>query len=105
MKRRCLTITIMFFCFLWTVNGIAINVNDIPHSHTNIFLDQNKKIYIKDKKQNRYDLKPEEPQYTLRMVRGNPTGSATGIAFNFHDPDYGITLERGTLYYGFINHG
>ena len=105
MKRRCLTITIMFFCFLFTCNGLAININDIPSSHTNIFLDQNKKIYIKDKKQNRYDLKPEEPQYTLQMVRGNPTGSATGIVFNFYDPDYGITLEKGTLYYGFINHG
>jgi len=105
MKWRCLALTIIAACLIWADYVTAITVNDIPGSHANIFVDQDKKIYIKNRDGNRYDLKPEKPKYTLRMVRGNPAGAKTGIRFYFHDPDYGITLKRGLLYYGFIHHG
>jgi len=40
---------------------------------------------------------PMEPAFTLSQARGTITGTATGLHFNFHRPDF-----NGTLQYGFI---
>ena len=90
---------------IWAGHGTAITKDDIPASHANIYMDTDGKMYIKDRNGNRHDLKPQKPAYTLDMVRGNPTGTERGLAFYFHDRVDGITLESGTLYYGFIHHG
>jgi len=105
MKKRYLFLAMVAVGLFWASHGAAITKNDIPASHANIFLDTDGKMYIKDRAGNRHDLQPEKPRYTLRMVHGNPTGTQWGITFYFHDSAYGLTLERGTLYYGFIHHG
>lgn len=40
------------------------------------------------------------PEYSLQQLRGNPSGSAQGILFDFQMPEL-----SGTLYYGFIPYG
>ncbi|WP_027183284.1 metallophosphoesterase [Desulfovibrio inopinatus] len=40
------------------------------------------------------------PSQTIMELRGHPKGDKEGFVFSFEDPEHGLKLEDGTLYYG-----
>lgn len=53
-----------------------------------------------------FPLMGETPQYTLRQVRGNPSGTADGFRFEFLDPAHAETRRvaaGGTLFYALVD--
>jgi len=106
MKISVWTFVLLFVTLVFPSDyGAALTSEDIPASYSNIFIDPAGRLFIKDPNGHRCDLRSETPRYTLALLRGNPTGSAKGLDFHFEDTEYGITLDTGKLYYGFIKHG
>ncbi len=68
----------------------------IPAVYTNIYQDDEGKIYLDKNGEKIYET-ISKPDYTLNNMKGNPKGTAKGIAFDFGIPDF-----SGTLYFGFI---
>jgi len=68
----------------------------VPSVYTNIHEDETGKLYLEKDGKKIYET-ISNPDYTLSNMKGNPKGTAKGIAFNFGIPDF-----KGTLYFGFI---
>lgn len=103
MKARLGALVGLATVVLVTGHGFALTPADLPGAYSNIFVDDDGALSIRDRDGNRFHLRSEVPRYSLRMLRGSPTGTDKGI--DFRDPRYGITIEHGRLYYGFIKPG
>ncbi len=68
----------------------------VPSIYTNIHVDEEGKLYLEKDGKKIYET-ISNPDYTLSNMKGNPKGTAKGIAFDFGIPDF-----EGTLYFGFI---
>ncbi len=68
----------------------------IPDVYSNIHLDETGKMYLEKDGERIYET-ISNSDYTLSNMKGNPKGTAKGIAFDFGIPDF-----TGTLYFGFI---
>ena len=68
----------------------------VPSVYTNIYQDEEGKLYLEKDGEKIYET-ITKPDYTLSNMKGNPKGTAKGIAFDFGIPDF-----SGTLYFGFI---
>ncbi len=89
MKKTTFSIALL----LGFSNGYAI---DMPAVHPNIVEENGNLVFVDGSE--KYSLKPVNTKYTLKQWVGNPTGTDSGIKFNFG------TLN-GKLYYGFIKPG
>jgi hypothetical protein len=86
--------TTVFMTLLWTFShSYAI---DIPAVHPNIVEEDGHIVFIEGN--HKYPLKPVTTEYTLAQLVGNPTGTDSGLKFQFGNLD-------GKLYYGFIKPG
>ncbi|RKZ89947.1 MAG: hypothetical protein DRR19_10935 [Candidatus Parabeggiatoa sp. nov. 1] len=89
MKKTTFSIALL----LGFSNGYAI---DMPAVHPNIVEENGNLVFVDGSE--KYTLKSVNTKYTLKQWVGNPTGTDSGIKFNFG------TLN-GKLYYGFIKPG
>lgn len=71
----------------------------IPSVYSNMHTDAEGRLYIEDEG-GRYYKRETVPDYTLTRMTGDPTGRASGIAFDFKDPKF-----EGKLVYGLIPYG
>ncbi len=85
--------------------GAAGHPRVIPDSHASFGIDEQGVLHHIDRDGRRRELRDETPIYTLRMLRGSPVGTETGIRFDFSDPLYGRVLAAGTLTYGLESDG
>jgi 3',5'-cyclic AMP phosphodiesterase CpdA len=69
----------------------------IPSVYSGISKTADDSLVFTDKDGNKYPEIEEQAKYTLERLRANPTGTETGIAFDFGIPDL-----QGKLYYGLI---
>jgi 3',5'-cyclic AMP phosphodiesterase CpdA len=70
---------------------------DIPAVHPNIVVGEKGNLVFVDGN-NKYSLKPVTTKYTLKQLVGSPTGTDSGLKFQFGN-------LNGKLYYGFIKPG
>jgi len=77
---------------------LAFNLHaiDIPAVHPNIIEENGNLVFIDGNQ--KYPLKSTNTKYTLQQLLGNPTGTDSGIKFDFGN-------LNGKLYYGFIKPG
>ncbi len=68
---------------------------DIPGVYNHIYRNDTG-LYVLIGKEKYYEIRTN-PEYTLKQMRGDIKGTATGLEFNFNDPGF-----NGDLYYGFI---
>lgn len=69
---------------------------EVPRIYSNITKDGNKLFFSSDSKT--YEQAKRGSGYTLDQMVNAPSGTPTGIAFDFKDSTF-----NGTVYYGFIN--
>lgn len=100
--RYILSVLIMIAYIFIPAQGIAqekSTENKIPKSLQNILLDDTGEMYIPTSDGTKIKVVPENPRYTLSKLRGNPSGTNSGIFFDFQDEEF-----SGTLYFGLINY-
>ena len=68
----------------------------VPSVYSNVYQNEDGKLYLEKDGEKIYET-ISNPDYTLSNMKGNPKGTAKGIAFDFGIPDF-----SGTLYFGFI---
>jgi len=88
-----LLILIIFSC---KSTGQITKKNIVPAVYTNIHQDTDGKLYLVKDSVRIYET-ISNSDYTLNNLKGNPRGTAKGIAF-----DFGIPNFRGKLNFGFI---
>ncbi len=88
----------LIFLLLFSCKGVSQNTKEsiVPATYTNIHEDDTGKFYLEKDGKRIYETIGAS-DYTLSHMKGNPTGNAKGILFDFGIPDF-----TGTLYYGFI---
>ena len=89
----CLFLVVLFSCKSLSQ---STKQSVIPSVYTNIFEDEEGKLYLEKDGKKIYET-ISNPDNTLTNMKGNPRGTAKGIAFDFGIPDF-----SGTLYFGFI---
>jgi len=89
----CLLLVVLFSCKSLSQSA---KQSVIPNVYTNIFEDEEGKLYLEKDGKKIYET-ISNPDKTLTNMKGNPRGTAKGIAFDFGIPDF-----SGTLYFGFI---
>jgi len=72
---------------------------EIPKSLTNIYTDEDDKMYILSGSGMKLFQTWKYPRYTLPQMKGSPRGTETGIAFDFNNEDL-----NGLLFFGLINY-
>lgn len=82
--------TLLLIFLLIRVNSYAI---DIPAIHPNILEESGSLVLVEG--DHKYSVLPVKTRWTLAQLVGNPTGTESGIQFNFGD-------LNGKLHYGFI---
>ncbi len=80
---------------LFLVTGI-LNAQKVPAVYSNIFYDENGKLYVQNEKGEKIYEAPVNPDYIFEDMFGHPKGTENGIAF-----DFGSNFN-GRLVYGFI---
>lgn len=88
-------IAIGFLIFL--IPSFLMAQISIPRVHTNMGV-EGERMYMEINGE-RFYQKERAPRYTLEQMRGRPSGTDDGLAF-----DFGEGLQ-GTLYYGLIDYG
>ena len=84
------------FVFALFVTGMA-QAADIPAVYSGIHSDSDGQMFFVTTAGDTLPLQVEEPSYTLRQMRRMPTGTDSGLVFDFDAPEL-----AGRLYYGFI---
>ena len=87
----------VIFIFLLTLSvGLNAQIESIPKSHHNIFLDQDGNMFCITADGDTLPHVEEPAEYTLEMMRIMPEGDNVGVHFDFDNPDF-----TGKIYYGF----
>jgi len=96
-KLNSLLFSLIFLVFYSCKStGQLTKESIVPSVYTNIFEDQEGKLYLEKDGEKIYET-ISKSDYTLSNMKGNPRGTKKGITFDFGIPDF-----SGTLYFGFI---
>ena len=96
-KLNFILFSLIFFLFFSCKStSQVVKKSIVPAVYTNIHEDETGKLYLEKDGKKIYET-ISSPDYTLSNMKGNPTGTAKGIRFDFGIPDF-----SGTLYFGFI---
>jgi hypothetical protein len=85
--------------------GAAGVPDEIPAPYSSFGVDGQGVLHHLDPQGVRRELVSETPAWTLKMLRGSPVGTASGIRFTFTDPAHALVLAAGTLTYGLESDG
>ncbi|MDX1907168.1 MAG: metallophosphoesterase [Bacteroidia bacterium] len=77
---------------------VLSDAGEVPAVHSNLSLEKGKLYALINGERWAENTLPAD--WTLQQAQGNPQGTAKGLVFNFHKPDF-----NGKLYYGFIPYG
>ncbi|MCD4793875.1 MAG: metallophosphoesterase [Bacteroidales bacterium] len=89
---------VILLIFLLAPNFKGFSQIKVPAVYSNIFADENGKVYHKHMEKKFY-AKEFNSFLTLENMQGKPTGTKKGISFNFGNENF-----EGELYYGLIDY-
>lgn len=95
LKQSCLLLWIVII--VSTAQYIPAQI--IPKVYSDLFQSEDGQLYIITPGGQRIYAQPEQGQWGLKNMYGNPRGTETGIHLDFNLPSL-----NGTLYYGFMNY-
>lgn len=96
MKRR-ISALVSAVLIVVAANLCLAQTEQIPNVYSGISQSADSGLVFTDKDGNKYPEVEEQAEYTLERLRANPTGTETGVAF-----DFGIADLQGKLLYGLI---
>jgi len=105
MKRTSLIGLLIVAALLAVFTTGPVFSGEVPAPHSSFAVDEEGILHYLDREGRRRELRNETPEYTLRMLRGAPVGTDTGIRFTFTDPVHALVLTAGTLTYGLVKEG
>ncbi len=96
MKRTAIVILVLL---AGAAPVLSQDSKGIPPVHSNIHRDASGEFFVQVAGRTIYPVTKKNP-FTLTQMRGNPSATADGIAFDFDRDDF-----EGTLYFGFVAYG
>ena len=79
--------------------AVALTQDDLPAIYQNIRIEAGEPVVASGGEILRLDRGAATPDYTLRMLQGDPKGTEAGFILTFTDPEASESLAEGTLFY------